>query len=345
MVKMKKILAVMLGLMLVASVVFAAQPAELPKGHWAYVTGHLNPDTDSIASAISAAHLLTQLGKPAVPVYQGNLNPETQFVLSRFGLPSPQQIPDISGHPVAIVDFSDLQQVAVGFDPAKLVFVVDHHKLGGITSASPLEAWIMPLGSTSTVLYQAYNYYGIPIPKDIAGAMLSAILSDTVIFKSVTSTPKDHEAAVKLARIAGVEDIRALGIEQFNIKSNIKNVSAQELLLRDYKKYTMSGTVVGVGQIEVVDLAIVNPRKADLLAAMAILQNETKADTILLMLTDIMKEGTILLVVSNSPQLIENAFSGKIIDNEIWLPGVMSRKKQIIPPLENAFSQQKRTLN
>lgn len=303
------------------------------------VTGHLNPDTDSIASAISAAHLLTQLGKPAIPMFQGTLNPETQFVLSRFGLPTPQQIPDVSGHQVAIVDFSDLKQAPSGFEQASLVFIADHHKLGDITSASPLEAWIMPLGSAATVLYQTYTYYGIPIPEDIAGAMLSAILSDTVMFKSVTSTSKDYEAAVELARIAGIDDMYALGIEQFNIKSNIENVSAQELLLRDYKEFTMSGTIVGVGQIEVVDLAIVNPRKPDLLAAMATLQSETHANTVLLMLTDIMEEGTILLVVSNSPQLIEKAFSGKIVNNEIWLPGIMSRKLQIIPPLENVFSQ------
>lgn len=303
------------------------------------VTGHLNPDTDSIVSAISTAYLLNQLGKPAMPMVQGTINPETQFVLSRFELATPEQISDVSGRNVALVDFSDLKQAPAGFAQANLVFVADHHKLGDVTSASPLEAWIMPLGSTSTVLYQAYTYYNIPIPKNIAGAMLSAILSDTVIFKSVTSTPKDQEAAKALARIAGIEDIHALGIEQFNIKSDIENVSAQELLLRDYKEFNMHGKIVGVGQIEVVDLDKLNPRKAELLAAMRELQTKNQADTVLLMLTDIMKEGTVLLVVSNKPELIENAFSAKVADHEIWLPNVMSRKSQVIPNLQSVFSQ------
>lgn len=301
------------------------------------VTGHAHPDTDSTASAIAVAYLLNQQGKPAIAMTQGPLNPETKYVLERFSLPTPKLVTNVASRNVAIVDFTDTPQAPSGFDKANLVFIADHHKLGNVTSTSPLEAWILPYGSTATVLYQVYTYYGVPIPKDIAGAMLGAILSDTVIFRSPTTTGRDREAAKALAKLAGVDDMQAFGVKLFNIKSDISHTGSQELLMSDYKEFNMSGHKVGIAQLEMTDLAPAIQRKNSLMAAMKDLKAKTQNDTVLFMLTDIMQGNTTLLVLSDNPRLIENAFSTKIVHDEISLPGVMSRKKQIIPVLEKAF--------
>lgn len=301
------------------------------------VTGHKNPDTDSTASAIAVSYLLNQLGKPAIPMTQGSLNPETKYILERFSVPAPELISNVANRNVAIVDFTDTPQAPAGFDRANLVFVADHHKLGNVTSTSPLEAWILPYGSTATVLYQVYTYYSIPVPKDIAGVMLGAILSDTIIFRSATATDKDLESARALAKIAGIDDIAAFGMKLFSIKSDISHTDSKELLLRDYKEFNMNGQKIGIAQLEMNDLAAALKRKTSFLSAMKDIKAKTQSNTVLFMLTDIMQGNTTLLVVSDNPQLIGNAFSKKIVNDEINLPGVMSRKKQIIPDLEKAF--------
>lgn len=303
------------------------------------VTGHANPDTDSTASAIAASHLLNQLGKPALPMTQGALNPETKYILERFNVKPPGLIGNVANRNMAIVDFTDVSQAPAGFGNANLVFIADHHKLGNVTSRAPLEAWILPYGSTATVLFQIYTYYGVPVPKDMAGIMLGAILSDTVIFKSATTTVKDIEAAKALASIAGVDDMAALGEKLFAIKSDISHTGSQELLLRDYKEFNMNGRKIGIAQLEMTDLAPAFERKDSFLEAMKDIRAKTHSHTVLFMLTDIMKGNTTLLVTSDNPHLVEKAFSKKIVNDEIILPGVMSRKKQIIPDLEKAFGK------
>ena len=260
------------------------------------VTGHSNPDTDSTASAIAVSYLLNQLGKPAVPMTQGPLNPETKYVLERFSVPAPEPVGNVANRNVAIVDFTDTPQAPPGFDKANLVFIADHHKLGNVTSSSPLEAWILPYGSTATVLYQVYTYYRIPVPKDIAGVMLGAILSDTVIFRSATATDKDLESARALAKIAGVDDMAAFGMKLFAIKSDISQTGSMELLRRDYKEFNMNGHKVGIAQLEMTDLVAALKRKKGFLSAMKDVKAKTQSNTVLFMLTDIMQGNTTLLL-------------------------------------------------
>jgi manganese-dependent inorganic pyrophosphatase len=184
-------------------------------------------------------------------------------------------------------------------------------------------------------MYAAANQ---PVPKDIACGMLAAILSDTVVFKSPTTTPEDRATATKLAEIAGIQDMHALGIKMFEVKSDIKGTPVAKLLRQDLKDFDMNGKKVAVAQLEIMDLSALSLRKPELLQAM----NEMKLSgyhSILLMLTDIMKEGTELLVLSDDPARIQTAIKATLRDNAVWLPGVMSRKKQIIPDLEVAFKQ------
>ncbi|CAK7036426.1 MAG: Manganese-dependent inorganic pyrophosphatase [Desulfovibrio sp.] len=302
----------------------------------ALVLGHMNPDTDSIISAIVAADLYSKRGMDVTAVAQGAPTPETEFVLKKFGIAAPQIVDDVAGKDVYLVDYSDLAQAPKGMDSATVLGIVDHHKLGDVTTSAPLEAWIWPVGCTNTVLKNMYDFYGIEIPKNLAGAMLCAILSDTVIFKSPTCTPADKKAVEDLAKIAGVSDIVALGMEMFKVKSAVEGAPMKDLVFRDYKDFDMNGNKVGIGQLEVVDLSILEPVKAGLQAEIEKVKGEGR-HSVFLLLTDIMKEGSEMLIVSDDPAVVEKAFGVKPEGASVWLPGVMSRKKQVVPNFEKAF--------
>jgi manganese-dependent inorganic pyrophosphatase len=167
--------------------------------------------------------------------------------------------------------------------------------------------------------------------------MMCAILSDTVIFKSPTCTKEDTKACKELADIAGVEDYKAVGMEMFIVKSDLLNATKRELVLRDFKDFNMNGNKIGVGQLEVVDLSIFDNMKEELFETMAEIKAEGERHSVLLLLTDIIKEGSQLLVLSDEKSKIERAFNVTLENNQIWLPKVMSRKKQIIPFLEEQF--------
>jgi len=303
------------------------------------VVGHANPDTDSVTSAIALATLLNAQGmeaKACMQIAAADLNPESTTVLNRFGLAAPELLDDAAGKEIALVDFSDIAQGPANLDSADLVAVVDHHKIGDVTTNNPILFRAEPVGCTGTVLNKMFKEAGVAIPKDVAGGMLAAILSDTVNFKSPTCTEDDKVAVNDLKVIAGVEDTEELFMEMLKAKSAVDGVPAKDLLFRDYKDFDMKGNKVGVGQLELAALDQVADVRESLVKAM----EEVKADgrhTVLLMLTDVVKEGTDLVVLSDDPALIEKAFDTKLDGNSMWIPGMMSRKKQTVPNLQNAF--------
>jgi len=303
------------------------------------VVGHSNPDTDSVTSAIALAALLNAQGQEAKAVMQcaaGDLNPESAMVLERFGLTAPEEISDAAGKEIALVDFSDIAQGPANLDQATVVTIVDHHKIGDVTTNNPILFRAEPVGCTGTVLNKMFKEAGVEIPKDIAGGMLAAILSDTVNFKSPTCTEADKVAVAELKDVAGVADTEELFMEMLKAKSSVAGVPAKDLLFRDYKDFDMNGNKVGVGQLELATLDQVADIRGDLLKAM----EEVKAEgrhSVLLMLTDVVKEGTDLVVLSDDPALVEGAFGGKLADNSMWVDGMMSRKKQTVPNLQDAF--------
>lgn len=303
-----------------------------------YVFGHKNPDSDTVCSAIALADLKSKLGVACTPAAQGELPPETKFILEKFGVAAPAVKTAFAGEKVFLVDTSDLAQLPDDIKQAEVLGIVDHHKLGDLTTSSPLECWIWPVGCTATVINAMYKYFGVEIPKNIAGIMLCAILSDTVIFKSPTCTPADKEAAEALGKIAGISDLAALGMEMFKVKSAVEGTPARELVLRDYKDFNMNGTKVGIGQLEVVDLSILDAVKADLAADIVKLKAEKGNHSVFLLLTDIMKEGSEILIASDDASVVEKAFGAKPADGKAWLPGVMSRKKDVVPKFEKVFA-------
>ena len=302
-----------------------------------YIFGHTTPDTDSIVGAISLSYLKNQLGENCIPARQGEINPETAWILNRFGFEAPELKTSYAGENVYLIDFMESSQSPDDIAEANILGIVDHHKLGDLKTAAPLEMWVRPVGCSNTIVKEMFDHYDVEIPKDLAGMMMCAILSDTVIFKSPTCTKTDTKACKELAEIAGIEDYKALGMEMFIVKSDVLNASPRELLLRDFKDFNMGNSKIGVGQLEVVDLSVFDTMKEDLFAAMKELKEEGGRHSVLLLLTDIMQEGSQLLVLSDEPEKVENAFDVKLEDNQVWLKGVMSRKKQIIPFLEKQF--------
>lgn len=303
------------------------------------VVGHSNPDTDSVAAAISFANYLKATGTDAVACMQisaDKLNPESKVVLEKFGLAAPQELMDVAGKDVALVDFSDIGQAPANIGDANVTAIVDHHKIGDITTNNPIFFYAQPVGCTCTVLHEMYKTNNVDLTKDIAGAMLCAILSDTVNFKSPTCTDADKKAVADLLQVTGVTDQDALFMEMLKAKSSVDGIPAKDLIFRDYKDFDMNGNKVGIGQIELATLDQV----ADIRDALYKAVEEVKAEgrhSVLFMLTDVVKEGTDLMVVSDDTALIEGAFKGKVEGQSMWIDGMMSRKKQTVPALQEAF--------
>ena len=303
-----------------------------------YVIGHKSPDSDSVVGAISLAYLKNSLGEDCVPTVQGVITPETQFILEKFGFEAPKFKDSYANEDVYLVDFSDLGQAPSDIKEANIKGIVDHHKLGDITTSTPLECWIRPVGCANTIIKDMFDYHNVKIPKNLAGIMLCSILSDTVIYKSPTCTKADTKACKELAQIAEIEDIKELGMAMFLVKSAVDGATPRELTTRDYKDFTMGDKKIGVGQLEVVDLSVFDKIKDDLFADLKALKEEGQRHTVMLLLTDIMVEGSQLLVVSDDASLVESAFNIKLENSQMWLPKVLSRKKQVVPFLEKSFS-------
>lgn len=302
----------------------------------AIAIGHKNPDTDSILSAIGMADLMSKRGIQTNACAQGNVTPETQFILDRFGLSQPEIISSVAGKKIVLVDHSDLAQAPKDILDAEVIAVVDHHKLGDLTTSSPLLMWVWPVGCSCTIVKAMYDYYGIEIPKSIAGGLLCAILSDTVIFKSPTTTEFDKKAVESLMQIAGVTDYKELGMEMFKVKSAVNGVPARDLVFRDFKDFEMNGKKVGIGQLEVIDLSMLDSIKAELTKEVAQIKAEGR-HSVFLLLTDIMKEGSEMLIASDDISVVQKTFNLDGSSGSVWLPGVMSRKKDVVPKFEAVF--------
>jgi len=303
------------------------------------VVGHSSPDTDSVAAAISYANYLKATGTDAVACAQAaaaDLSPETKLVLDKFGLAAPEKLTDAAGQKLALVDFSDIAQAPANLDKGEVVGIVDHHKVGDVTTNSPIFFYAQPVGCTCTVLHEMYANNNVELPKNIAGAMLCAILSDTVNFKSPTCTEADKKAVATLKGIAGVADTDSLFMEMLKAKSAVDGVPIKDLIFRDYKDFDMKGKKVGIGQLELATLDQIAAIRADLIKGLEGVKAEGR-HSILFMLTDVVKEGTDLIVLSDEPAIIEQAFGKKVEGGSMWVDGMMSRKKQTVPPLQKAF--------
>lgn len=301
------------------------------------VLGHQNPDCDSLCSAVGLANLFNKIGKQATPIIQGQPNPEALFLLEQSGMQEPEIRTEVAGEEVFLVDYSDWGQGTADMKKATILGIVDHHKLGNITTSTPLECWIWPVGCTATIVYNMYKFHNQVPDASIAKMMMGAIISDTINFKSPTTTDIDIIAANELAELAGVSDIQSFATAQFEAKSDIRLDSAAELILRDQKIFDMAGNKLAIAQLELTSLEAAFSKKDEMLKEMEQLQVNKGYHSTIVLLTDINKLNTTALIVSKDADKIAKALNSVAIDNMIDLPSVVSRKKQIIPFLEAAF--------
>ena len=302
------------------------------------VFGHQNPDTDAIGAAIAFANLQKELGKDAEAVALGEPNEETAFALNHFGLTAPRVVETVANEveQVMLVDHNEFQQSAADIEKVEILAVVDHHRIANFQTANPLYYRAEPVGCTSTIILKLYKENNVEVSKNIAGMMLSAIVSDTLLFKSPTCTQEDVQAAKELAEIAGV-DLEGYGLEMLKAGTNLGTKSASELIDLDAKSFPMGGSNLRIAQVNTVDLAEVFARQAELESAMQEANAANGYDLFVLVVTNILDSDSEILIVGEPKENVEKAFNVTLDNNRALLKGVVSRKKQVVPQLTAAF--------
>ncbi|MGD6958979.1 manganese-dependent inorganic pyrophosphatase [Rossellomorea aquimaris] len=302
------------------------------------IFGHKNPDTDTITSALVYADLKTKIGMDVEPVRLGDVNGETQYALDYFNVEAPRLVEKVAGETdaVILVDHNERQQSAVDIEDVRVLEVIDHHRIANFETADPLYYRAEPVGCTATILNKIYKEKGVEVTKEMAGLMLSAIISDSLLFKSPTCTDEDVAAANELAEIAGVE-AQVYGLEMLKAGANMSTKSVAELVTLDAKEFSMGNAKVEVAQINVVDVNDVFGRQAEVEAAMETMIKEKGLDLFLLVVTDILENDSTALALGSKAAEVEKAFNVTLQNNTALLKGVVSRKKQIVPVLTDAM--------
>lgn len=310
-----------------------------------YVTGHKSPDTDSIAAAISYSYLKRQLGMDAVAARAGEPNKETKFALDYFKVEAPVLLTNVARKSeedektkLILVDHNESKQCVDGIKDAEVLELIDHHRLGDFETESPIFILIRPVGCVNTMIYGLYKQNGVKPSKEVAGMMLSAIISDTVLFRSPTCTEEDKKAVKELAEIAGV-DYEKYGMDMLKAGADISDYPAEKLAHNDTKEFEAGGKTFSCGQISVMDVEPINAKKADIMKALEATKAEKNYEASYFMVTNILTEDTYLWFTEGAEAAAEKAFGKKAENGMVYLPKVMSRKKQVAPFLLKVYGE------
>ncbi len=302
------------------------------------VFGHKNPDTDTITSAISYAYLKQQLGLDAEAVRLGTVSNETAYALEHFGFEAPRLIEKAAPEAaqVILVDHNEKQQSVDDLGDVQVIEVIDHHRIANFETNDPLYYRAEPVGCTATILNKLYKENGVEIPKNIAGLMLSAIISDSLLFKSPTFTEEDRRAAEELEAIADV-DAREYGLAMLKAGADLSDKSLEDLIALDAKEFVMGNAKVEIAQVNAIDVNDVMNRQAELEALLNGVIEEKGLDLFLFAVTDILNNDSVVLVLGKEAERASAAFNVALDNNTAKLTGVVSRKKQIVPVLTEAL--------
>lgn len=303
------------------------------------IFGHKNPDTDTICSAIAYAELKSSLGMNVEAVRLGSINGETQFALDYFKAAAPRLVETVANevNHVILVDHNERQQSATDIDQVQVLEVIDHHRIANFETSAPLYYRAEPVGCTATILNKLYKEHGVELRPEIAGLMLSAIISDSLLFKSPTCTEQDVAAARELAEIAGV-DAESYGLEMLKAGADLSDKSVQELISLDAKEFQMGSYKVEVAQVNAVDVNDVLSQQAEIEAALSSVITEKGLDLFVFVVTDILNNDSVAVALGNKAQAVEQAYNVTLADNKALLKGVVSRKSQIVPVLTETLS-------
>ncbi|MDX6151928.1 manganese-dependent inorganic pyrophosphatase [Marinococcus sp. PL1-022] len=299
-----------------------------------FIFGHKSPDTDAIASAIAYAYLKKRLGEDIEAGRLGEINSETAYALDYFKKKKPQLIHDLQKDtPVILMDHNERQQSIDGLENFRIKEIIDHHKIANVETKEPIYFRTEPVGCTATIVYQLYKENGIEVPEQEAGMMLSAIISDTLLFQSPTTVEKDRKAAKELAAAAGVE-IKTYGISLLKAGTDWSATKDDDLVRTDMKDFDMKGWKVRIAQVNTAGVASVLNRREALFAKMEEAVQREAVDLYVLMITDVLQADSILLAAGAGKAKAGEAFGKKLQDGAVELPGVISRKKQVVPALQ-----------
>lgn len=306
------------------------------------VFGHQNPDTDAIASSYAWAYLeRTAFGRDAEAVALGTVNEETAFALDYFGLEAPRVVTSAKAEGVSqviLTDHNEFQQSISDIAEVEVAAVIDHHRVANFETANPLYMRLEPVGSASSIVYRAYKESHTEIPKEIAGLLLSGLISDTLLLKSPTTHATDPAVAEDLAQLAGV-DLEEYGLALLKAGTNLASKSAEELIDIDAKTFELAGNQVRVAQVNTVDIAEVLERQSDIEAAIQATSLANGYSDFVLMITDIVNSNSEILALGSHMDKVEAAFDFKLENNHAFLAGAVSRKKQVVPQLTESFNQ------
>ncbi len=301
------------------------------------IFGHKSPDTDTICSAIVMENLQKKLGKEVEAVRLGNLNKETEYVLNYLGVNAPRMIEKVEdGQEVILVDHNEFSQSVDNIENAKIKMVVDHHRICDFQTSEPLYYRAEPVGCTCTILYKLYKENNVEIDKKIASLMMSAIISDTLLLKSPTKTVEDENAVKELEKISGL-NAQVYGLDMLKAGTDLSGFTADELISLDCKVCTLKDKNAKVAQVNTADINDMMNRKEEIEQAINADIKKNNLDLFVFAITDIINSNSQAIVLGKNTDIFEKGFNKKLEDNTAFLPGVVSRKKQILPVLqENA---------
>ncbi len=301
------------------------------------IFGHKSPDTDTICSAIVMENLQKKLGKEVEAVRLGNLNKETEYVLNYLGVNAPRMIEKVEdGQEVILVDHNEFSQSVDNIENAKIKMVVDHHRICDFQTSEPLYYRAEPVGCTCTILYKLYKENNVEIDKKIASLMMSAIISDTLLLKSPTKTVEDENAVKELEKISGL-NAQVYGLDMLKAGTDLSGFTADELISLDCKVCTLKDKNAKVAQVNTADINDMMNRKEEIEQAISADIEKNNLDLFVFAITDIINSNSQAIVLGKNTDIFERGFNKKLEDNTAFLPGVVSRKKQILPVLqENA---------
>ena len=304
------------------------------------VFGHQNPDSDALGSSIAYAYLKRELGVDAEDVALGTPNEETIFALNYFGVEAPRVVESAKAEgadQVILTDHNEFQQSISDIRDVEVVEVIDHHRVSNFETANPLYMRLEPVGSASSIIYRLYKENGVAIPKEMAGLLLSGLISDTLLLKSPTTHSTDPAVAADLAEIAGV-NLEEYGLALLKAGTNLATKSAEELIDIDAKSFELNGNQVRVAQVNTVDINEVLERRAEIEAAMTAAIQANGYSDFVLMITDILNSNSEILALGANMDKVEAAFNFKLENNHAFLAGAVSRKKQVVPQLTESFN-------
>ncbi|KIL49159.1 manganese-dependent inorganic pyrophosphatase [Jeotgalibacillus campisalis] len=305
------------------------------------IFGHKNPDTDTITSAIVYAYLKNEIGSHAEPVRLGEINEETKFVLNYFQAEVPRLVNKVAteADSVILVDHNERQQSADDIEDVRIAEVIDHHRISNFETSEPLFFRAEPVGCTATILLKLFKEHHVEIPKNIAGLMLSAIISDSLLFKSPTCTEEDIAAAEELAQIANV-DAQQYGLDMLKAGADISGKTVSQLISLDSKVFDMGDHRVEIAQVNAIDPTEVLSLKSDIEEMLDLAIVEKNLSLFVLAVTDILNNDSTIIVRGAHASIVEKAYNLSLDNNIALLKGVVSRKKQIVPILTDTFKNQ-----